>query len=568
MTTPVLILGLLLFIIFWWKEWNGLFNKTFLLNLFLGFVAITSLLVLVLEPSLAKEQDTTGVLLTDGYQTKKLDSLKKVFPKLKITTYKKASDLSSQLDSVGEIKILGDGVPEYDFWQLQGKSVRYLEGENLSGIIRLKYNQELIEGDNFSVIGVYNQPVKGHYLLLQGPAGNVLDSISLTDSITCQFKLETKTKVEGNLVYKLVEKDSLGKEIQINQLPTVINKKEQLNILIINQFPSFETKYLKNFLSESGHKLVVRSQITKGKYKFEYLNTKRNPFYRFSKESLEEFDLVILDTDTYLGLSRSAKNNLSNASYDDGLGVFVQPDDQLFKRVSFFNQIQVVSDGEKNIDIADFPELKFEKYPYKFSDSLSLNGLALAKHSFLEYNGNGKIGTTTLKNTYQLVLDGHFEKYRQIWSQIITKVAKVNIRQGAISAINQFAFLDEPYSLEISSTLKEPVVIHADGYVIPLSQDPINNELWRTRTYPTKSGWNSVNMKNDSLLRYAYFVMDSTQWKTLRRAEIITKNQIRFKETTGLTEKVVVFKSLSRVWPFLCFLLSIGLLWLLPKLKR
>ncbi|WP_431137742.1 hypothetical protein, partial [Psychroserpens mesophilus] len=87
-----------------------------------------------------------------------------------------------------------------------------------------------------------------------------------------------------------------------------------------------------NFLAENGHSVVVRSQLTKGRYKFEYFNTEAVPVYQLTENGLQPFDLVIIDADSYLELPTSSKAALDFNIQEEGLGLFVQPSPAIFNQ--------------------------------------------------------------------------------------------------------------------------------------------------------------------------------------------------------------------------------------------
>lgn len=563
---PAVGIGLLVLLVFIWKEWTT-HTKGFILNIFLAVVAITSLLMVFLKPAVTTENFSKGVLLTNAYDNGQLDSLKRVYPKLRVVEYNKKNELQEQLDSTAHLFILGEGVPNYDFWQLKDKSVTYVKNEVPSGIIRLQYTQKLKDGDELVVRGLYSRPKKGAVLSLEGPGAQELDSLELLKNDTVQyFEFSANTKAHGNFLFQLTEKDSLGQEISKEPLPVVVEKMENLKILIVNDFPSFETKYLKNFLADVGHQVVVRSQITKGKYKFEYFNTARRPLYNFSKENLEGYDLVVLDAPSYFKLKNTLDKVLEKTHNEDRFGIFVQPDERLLRASSFFDDIVLRRVGVTKLSLPGFPKLKLEKYPYQFSDNASISGLAIENHTFFEYQERGLLGTTVLKNTYQLVLDGELTAYRALWSEIINRFQNKKQLSAAFKSPQLFAFLNEPYFIDVQTDIKEPLVKHSAGYSVPLRQDISNTNLWKTKTYPSQLGWNAIRLNHDSTLQYTYFVMDSSHWKSLKSFQIRADN-LRQYNNKGAAVKSFSLKPIAVFWFFSAFLLAMGFLWLLPKLN-
>lgn len=568
MILPSLLIGTVLLAFFIWKEWAGNFDRHFLVKTFIGLFAILALAAIVLQPSFLKEVNKKGLLLTAGYDETTLDSLEKNIAGLQVINYKKGDNVKRELDSVGEIMILGEGVPSFDFWQIDEHSVRYFNHDLPSGIVKLKYNQELEEGDELTIKGLYHQPTAGNQLILRGYGEVSLDSIVMKDQDNEGFELTTIGKVAGKFLFQLIEKDSSGESISIEPIPVVVKAKEPLKILIINEFPSFETKYLKNFLSEAGHELVVRSQITRRKYKFEYFNRDNQPIYGFTPENINEFDVLIFDSESYFNLSRKSLEIILEHTQNNGLGVFLQPDEKLFKRSSFFKSAGIDLDGDNSIFIKSLPKLKLEKYPYSFSNGSNVRSKLIEDFMFYEQIGRGRLGTMLLRNTYQLVLNGNSIAYHQIWSQIINQLSRKNKQNGELKASQYFAFQNEPYALELQTKMKKPVILHDDGYQIPLIQDAVNIDLWHTKTYPIKKGWHTIRIVLDSSVNHNYYVMDSTKWKSLVSANITSDNHKHFNEAANESKMVIMRHPISRIWFFVCFVLAMGILWLMPKFRN
>ena len=265
----------------------------FSINIIVAFFTIAALAILVLEPTREVEiNDQQGVLLTEGFNGKQRDSLLSLNKGLKVLRYNPKKSIRNQLDSLSSIYIIGEGIKPFDFSRFKDIAVEYIPAKKPIGISQLKYTKQIMLGESVEIDGSYNQPVKGSFLVLEDSRGNGLDSIQFVDNNTADFSLSGYGKTSGNYVYQLTVKDSIGTLINTNRLPIEIKEKRLLRVLILNNYPTFETKYLKNFLAEEGHEIVVRSQLTKGKFKFEYFNTGSTPVYQFTDEILKQFDLV------------------------------------------------------------------------------------------------------------------------------------------------------------------------------------------------------------------------------------------------------------------------------------
>ncbi len=461
---------------------------------------------------------------------------------------------------------MGQGLRGFDLWQLEGIPATYLGGSIPKGIVKLNYTKEHRVGKELRIRGLYHRPVVGNKLVLQSSSGEGLDSIVFNEKTDQVFDLKVNPKATGKFVYELSEKDSVGVILSKDPIPIVILQKQTMRIFINNTFPSFETKYLKNFLAEEGHKLTVRSQITKNKYKFEFFNTESNPIYGFSESALTEFDLLILDADSFLNLSKSIKETLMKLVTEQGIGIFVQPSESLFRTTSSMVDFGVERDGTDEITLLDWPKLELEKYPYSF-DAKNARGITLANHSYSLVAGKGKLSTTLLSATYQLLLDGRSDTYREIWSKIIEATARPQERIANFKALRPFAFKDIPFDFTLQTELEKPLVQLVSDYTLPLIKDGTLEDAWHGKTYPYKTGWKTIEMTNDTSIVMNYFVMDTLRWKSLIGASAILENGRFFTPANNMAFPKQQIVEISRWWFFLLFISCMGYLWLAPKLK-
>ncbi|MBQ4912951.1 hypothetical protein J8L85_00785 [Maribacter sp. MMG018] len=561
---PLLIGAILLFSVFVWKEWSGNFGKRFIVNVIVGFVSIVSLLCIFLRPTIQKKIKGEAVLVTDGFEKEQLDSLKKAKKRTKYIKYLPGMDLSAQLDSVSNVVVLGYGIRDYDLWQLKNKEVEFLGTKTLKGITELNYGKENTVGNELVVQGRYDRPLVNNRLVLQNSGGSGLDSIVFENNTFENFELKTNLKAEGKYIYKLTEKDSTGKILNIEPLPVIVRGVEVMKILMVNEFPSFETKYLKNFLAENGHEVVVRSKLTKQKYKFEYFNTDRLPVAPINQENLKKFDVLIMDDLTLLSLSRIEKKAISEGVKEDGLGVFVQPGERLFSSSNSMVDFDVKKENKEELSI-DWSDRNLEKYPYYFNDT-RLKGVPIENYAYTLLSGSGRFGTSLLKNTYQLVLEGNNDVFERVWSTIIDRVGKKSKESWSFSSLDDLVYLNEPYKFILNTYEENPGAIHSKGFQIPLKRSLIIKEEWEGITYPEKKGWQYLYSSKDSTVMLNYFVLDTTEWKSLSYSKMLKHNKLFFNDITGQAPIKKFSQELNILWFFIVFILGMGYLWLEPKL--
>lgn len=561
---------LILWLVFAWKEWQQANKSKLYLKLVLTLIAITSLALIILKPLVVSNLTNYDVvLLTKGYNLERLDSLKEAKKKIQIQHYKINEAFINRDKAPSSIYILGEGIAPFDFYQMDSLNVSYLGTHSPSGIVKLNFEQEQVVGNYITIEGLYANAEKGKKLVLESPAKKSLDSVVFSTDSTQTFKLSTQLNIIGNYEYNIVEKDSLGSIISSNPIGVRVNSENTLSILIINGFPTFETKYLKNYLAEKGHEVVVRSQVTRGKFKYEYFNKTTKPSVDFSEKSLQNYDLVIIDSQSFRSLGKNQQANLETVVRNEGLGVFIQSNASFNNSVTYLTDFSFQSNKSTTANLAKWPKTNISKLPYNFKSTFALQPIHQVNTSILtayKSLGNGRIGTSVFENTFQLILNGNTNIYQTLWSETINALSKKDIHLATWEAESNIIFKDEPFHFNIRSHIHNPKVIDANKNPIPLINDINNSSLWKGRTYPTKVGWNSQRLEQDSMHLFNYYVTDSSHWQPLKSQKTISANKKQFDFKQQRDQPYTTKQPMSLLWLYIIFLLSIGYLWLEPKL--
>lgn len=568
---PLVLIGVFLWVLFVWKEWSPSFKPHFFLRCSIALVSLVSLAMLFLRPTyLTNIKTAKGVLLTKGYEKEQLDSLKKEHKGLKMLNYVENKPIGEVLDSISQLFVIGNGIPSFDFWQVQQIPTKFVSGKAPKGVIKLNYKKELSVGDELVIDVSYNRPSKGNSIQLIDQGGRKIDSALLDTTGLSNFRLSANVKVKGNYSYTLLENDVSGNSITSEPLPIRVFPKENLRILMINSFPTFESKYLKNFLAEAGNSITVRSQLTKGKFKFEYFNTDSRPFYSFSNKQMEPIDLLIIDAKSYANLSEKSLRAIQESVQGDGLGVLILPDARFYTLRAKTTNFEFLRQQSVKTSLVEWPGIIWEKYPYSFKDDSRLEHIHVSNNTIAtayRRNGKGRIGTTVIQNSYQVLLNGNSEIYQKFWEEIITTLGKRHSSTSTIQSAFQFAYKDEPFEFDVRTSQESPQVIGSNGK-IPLAQIPDLSELWTGSTYPRNVGWNSIELKNDSTAKLDFYVMDSIHWKSIRTFKMGRENKRKFNSLVDSTVDKKVLAPLNQFWFFLIFVLGMSYLWFTPKLSQ
>ncbi|MBZ9651427.1 hypothetical protein [Psychroflexus montanilacus] len=567
---PVLICWLILILVFVWKEWKTSGRKHLILKIFLSLLAVTSLALLALKPAVPKEiKEGRVIIITEHYNQNQLDSLKKEYRKSKVLDYRKEKALSGLTDSK-EIFVLGSGVNVYDLWQLENTPVTYFPGEEVTGLIKLNYKQDPQVGKRLHVRGRFSNPKPGNRLVLEDAAGTALDSVVFDAEDHINFELSTDLKVSGNYVFSLSEKDSIGKVLNQNPLPLKVKEAKTLRILILNAYPTFEIKYLKNFLAELGHEVIVKNRITTGRFKFEFFNTERQNIGRLNSSNLDDFDLLILDSESTKALSRSEQNAVQKSMRASGLGILMLGEANALTNLGDFSVFEFQRVSATEVVLDDLDGVTVGRQPFQIKNDFGVEDIHRSNSSIVsgyQRMEQGRLGVTLLENTWELQLEGKQEAYQHIWTDIVEQLSKRNSEMLTCQPEKLFAFKDEPFTFQIRTSLDDPRVLDQNHRLLPLKQDLTLAEVWSGKTFPKESGWQKLRVEQDSTFAFDYFVHNPEDWQTVKAYQNSLENQEFFQKESVIDKD---FKkspiAINPIWFYVLFLLAIGGLWLEPKL--
>lgn len=571
----VLVAALSLFFI--WKE-IGRKQRFLALRLTAHALMAIALLGVLLRPGLVTEKRSSGIaLLTPNYAAAQVDSLLQVYTDLRLihtsgtAPYRKSELLKSYYD-LRDISheihfVVGEGVPDYALDIFEIKKFRFLPTNQSAGITQVHVPSKI----------EVNQPVFVHgqakanessTITLLGPGGKE-DSIRLKGNAIQEFTLKFKPKKTGLFVYTIQYKDQSG--IKAEQLPIEVREETKLNILLLQKFPSFEVRQLKNFLIEKGHQLALRYQVSKNNYRFEFANMASLRLSPIASTTLQQFDLVITDSEALELLSASEKNALEN-EIRNGLGILIIPH-QASEKDKVRERFLPI---EMKRSLKDTTQLTFRSKQYllpvvalQINEEPGLYTISKNKNrafSAYTYVGFGKSGIQLLQETYRIALEGNVDDYASLWSPLVEKIARSKTQKFKINVTTSFPFYpDEPLKLEVISTVDEFPELFNDEIKMPLTEDVAIDNLWIGKTWAGEPGWHTLSADSSFC---NYFVSKPGAWKSLRIANQLKNNGIQ--AHTGLGESSAKILDQREKIPvalfFFIFLIASGFLWLAPKL--
>lgn len=585
-TVIVLVICCLLAAFAVWKEYKRAARAYLVLRIAACLLSIIALACIVLPVSYTK--DTTGfdnhsvILLTKGFEPDSLKSyknnklytadkaIKKAYPKANLI---RLDELKNDSPAITQLQVFGYGLSENELSFLNYIPVVFHPASSPGGITSINWNRKLNAGETLKVQGKYkndrSQPVK---LLLRG-LNTQLDTITIAPKSYIDFELNTVPKNEGRVVYNLetiAGKDTISNE----SLPVEIEPVKPLKVLVLSASPDFETRFLKNWLSENGFSVAVRSAISKDKFSSEYVNMQPLPVERLNAALLDKFDLVIGD----LSVLKTESALLKQQVTQKGLGVIIRAD-SITKTASWLqNDFPVERLNTKeppmvNLFIKDrkvkSAGLKLDPIFLRIQPGTQplirdVQNRIVANSSLA---GEGRLVFTTVNNTFNWVLAGDKDDYEAFWSLLISNAARKSPVTEEWSVVNQLPVLNEPVSLQLATSVSPGQILVDRTAVAPLQNSAVAFE-WGSTYWPSFTGWHSIKQNNGQVAWW--YVFNEDEWQGVRASKKIASTQ-QYTETytanTSVTKPIhqKLRIEVPKIYFYLLLLMACTFLWVEGK---
>lgn len=541
------------------------------------FLMAAALFGILSRPARLQTAGNRTVLLTGEYSRTVADSLRRSWPEatfysLGTKKYRGSTELSSYRELLHGFRdgkdqskpnlsaIVGIGLPPYALDSLQS-GFRYFRSPVPDGITSISCSSDLQRNKEATLQGTYKASHLPAKLYFSSPAGK-LDSVEIR-SIAGSFRFQFTPRTTGNITYALTLADSIGRQTE-ERVPLTVRSFTPLNILMLQGYPTFEMLHLKNFLSDRGHRLAVRAQVSRNVYRTEFANRAGTPLTKLTPSLLGEFDLVLVDVASALNASASERAVLES-SMRDGLGIVTvfdgAPPKMPGKELLPFNFTQTLAD---TVSIG----INNKRYTLRAVKLVAgeFNGTALSRVRSGILSGytpvrKGASGFQLLQETYSLLLAGDSLAYGTLWSPLIEGTARARRTDSSIGIVSAFPYvIDEPVEVRVISGTTPG--LFADNTPTPVREDPVIDGIWYATIWPRSSGWHTMRTEADTLSFYAF---DQNDWRALRIAERQEQNALAAQKIPA-GEGPLTRLPMSPVIFFLAFILSTGFLWLAPRL--
>ena len=427
------------------------------------------------------------------------------------------ADLASLLQaapSVRRLVIAGWGLDSVELAEAGERPITFAPAPVPPGIATIRWAGEVPLGGRLTVRGTTIGVPAGTPILLVGPQG-VADSGRIAADST--FVLETRPPAAARLRYALRIPGVVAETVGV----AVVDRPPP-RILVLDRSPSFESRYLEDWMRDAGGALAIRAEISRGRYRTRYLNSSATDLTRLSGPALRSFDVVVLGTRTLAALQPSERAALESAVRDEGLGVVLRAEQPAARGSGLLEGFSITAGGgiERIARVAWAGDSSRRGAvglaPFTLQGDGATRMLAADSGGNLvaawRRSGAGAVAVTLVATPSRWRLVGETERFAGYWSLLLGAVSRP--AAAGWEAIGP-AMVDRPLRLiRIGPDTAPAAMVEApDGRrdSVFLAQDLIVPSRWEGSYWPRMAGWHRLN--GDSLA--LDFDVAATGWRTL-----------------------------------------------------
>ncbi len=545
----------------------------------LAVVLGMALLVIPFDKSSVIAGNNHLLILTEGYQ------------KDSVAAYNKSNAVKvswqnldqATIDKAAEIHIFGYGLPDTIIWNIPKSKSHFHVSALPTGIDNIHWKQEIALGQSLLIQGRVSNPQQQKIQLQLVSGLQVIDQRLLGTQSSHYFQFNPSPKNLGTGNYQLVllkGADTLEK----NTIPFMVQSPKPISVLLLQDAPGFEQKFLKNWLTDHGYQLAARTRISKQIFDQAFSNRASTNLLNISTGLLSNFDLLLTDESSLNSLSGMEQYQVRAAIREKGLGLLVTTD-TILKHAALLDQgfsLKNVQDSSTNSrvltmqgqDSAWYPVINKDAYLTILPSAKMQTLIADARGrivSGIYLEGMGKIGFSTLEQTHLWSLAGKQWDYDFYWTQLLESVTSQTAVKESWTMSSGMNFVKQATPIIQWKDLVQDSIAIVSGSKIYLQQNPLYPFRTEGQFWPQQSGWQNTISSSGQI--NPWYVFDSKEWLlpqwSIRIQQTNTwlvnpgfTNMNKFKENEPAQKQLI-----PAIWAWLILLLGLAVLWIESKLE-
>lgn len=379
-----------------------------------------------------------------------------------------------------------------------------------------------------------------------------------------EFSVDLIAPVPGRYELSLQVVDELDEPIDGGTVPLQVTASPRLRILALASSPSFDWRYLKNWLSDNDAALLLRTRISSEHFQEQRQNVasgiSADPI---GEAALDVFDIVIADAGAWSRLAGAERELIERRVRDDGLGLLLLADDatQVPSDVlpaaspTLISATELADARLRAGASAPLPELPVPAQAISGAVSVWDREDGRSVAGFNEM-GEGRVGVAVRVPVYQWVTSGATEAFAGYWQRLLAAIARPHAAGPVPRLSSPIPFADLRLELCFDAAVNPEVELEGPALIrqpLPLYRRPTGScgVLW-----PRAGGWHVVH---DGDTAHFFYVFSQSDWIPLQVAGRTAATY----EVLGQSDNVhgIVRWEPSPWHLFVALLVTLGLLW-------
>ncbi|GAA4046748.1 hypothetical protein GCM10022409_36010 [Hymenobacter glaciei] len=539
-----------------------------------------------------------AILLTEGYAPDTLRQLLRQLgagtPVWKYGTVENAPKarpiaslltLAEQRPALRRLHILGHGLPTADLPLLKALIVRQHTGMLFTGFRSAFWPDKLALGEAFTIEGAVDLPTgaKEAWVVLHA-AGGARDSVRLAVASHGSFRLRYQPKTAGLAIYALLLRQS-GQPLLTEPVPIEITSPALPAVLLLAATPSFEFKFLKNYLAEAHYPVGLRTSVSRGLVQTDFVNQPTVNLTQLTPALLARYAVVVADAGTLAALSSAETQALQAAVRNGRLGLVALAEAAPLPRNALARADFTVLPRPAtpaNLPALAWPDVPGEArapLPAQLQPRPNLRPLVRGPQQAIAAAsrrvGLGAVVVSVVPETFRWGLQGHLSVYASFWNRLLQAAVPPAPEVARWRTGTRWPRVAQPLTLHLATATLPPVpptvAALAGGPAVRLAlrQDTRLPEWSTAQFWPGAAGWHRIS--GPGRASFTFYVYPPTVWQGPEVQQRQQAAMIQAGNALPVAQGAsAAIDTVTETWPagwfFGLFLLAAGYLWLEEKL--
>ena len=487
--------------------------------------------------------------------------------------------LAEQRPALRRVHVLGRGLPAAELPLLRAVAVQLHADAPFSGFHTAYWRTRLPLGEVLGVEGtVAAAPGAGPAWVTLRAAGAGHDSVRLPSG-GGPFRLRYRPKTTGLARYELVLRRA-GQPPVTEPLPVEVTTPQLPAVLLLAATPSFEFKFLKNYLAEAHYSVALRTTVSRRLVQTDFVNHPVQVLDRLTPVLLAQFGVLVADAPTLATLTVAEAQALHAAVRAGRLGLVLLASTgplprALPARADF--TLLPRPPGPAGLQALAWPGSPPNTravLPARLLPGPALRPLVSGPGPALVAAGRrvglGVVVVSVVPETFSWALQGQEAGYATYWTRLLAAAVPPAPATASWKVAERWPRPHQPLLLRLAAAFPETpptVAAPAGGPAVRLAlRQDLRLPEWSTAPYwPAAEGWHEVRGPGQAVHRF--YVYPASAWTGPAQQEGWQAAAQRAAASgAGALARSTTQQPWPAAWFFGLFLLAMGYLWLEEKL--